>query len=287
MYWRPVSPAITLSVMTIRAARLAHSWLLTLVVALLVAPPAHANPDAEQPWLGVGINASRQGVQVLEVIPDTPAEEAGLLPGDLIVAIAGFPVKTPNQLRTVVGRYVIGDRISVRLARGGDAIERVVFLGPRLDPDEILYRRLVGKRAPDFDLDVVYGPDSGDSEDLSRQVLILQFFTKGCNDCLDQHETLSRLAAQHRGGDLSIIAVTLSDRAGLSRWAHAHTPSFSVARDPTARTFRRYRVESMVPVLVVIDRSFRVRYAGIGGADNLERALQSARRALRRSSALR
>jgi len=71
-------------------------------------------PLAEQ--FGVKV---REGVLVTEVLPETPAAEAGLKPGDVIVQFDGKNVSTPNQLQAVVERTKIGQRQSMVVVRDG------------------------------------------------------------------------------------------------------------------------------------------------------------------------
>src|SRR3546814_8818042 len=41
----------------------------------------------------------RGGAVIARVVPDTPAEEAGIQPGDVVVSVNGEPVETSSQLR--------------------------------------------------------------------------------------------------------------------------------------------------------------------------------------------
>jgi serine protease Do len=61
----------------------------------------------------------RQGVLVTDVIPDTPAAQAGLKPGDVIVRFDGHAVSTPNELQGIVERAKIGSREPIVVVRDG------------------------------------------------------------------------------------------------------------------------------------------------------------------------
>lgn len=245
--------------------------------------PARANTDARDatPWLGVGIMRGTSGVLIREVIRDTPAHEAGLVPGDEILVIADTRVATPADLKAVVGKHHIGAEIPLSVWRDGRLVKMSAAIGARMTPDEILYRRLVGERAPAFEVDIVHGRDSGSSSELARRVVVLQFFTLDCSVCVEQHRALSRLAEKHPVDELTIVAIGRDTPRALSEWGANLQPSFSVAYDLSRRAFNHYRIEGLGPALVVIDRTERVVYAGVGGATNMERAAQAAERALR------
>lgn len=88
--------------------------------------PANAIPPA--PWMGIqGIaaaNALARGVRVVSVHSESPAAEAGLKGGDeatadLIVAVDGSPVQTPERLAEVVRGRAVGDKVEVIVVRDG------------------------------------------------------------------------------------------------------------------------------------------------------------------------
>jgi peroxiredoxin len=255
-----------------------------LVVGLVFATAATAvaNPGDETPWLGVGIRAGGAGVRVQEVIRDTPADEAGLLPGDEIYEVAGTVVRTPTELKAAVGTHRIGERVVVSVWRDGEQLSFTTTVGARMNDDEILYRRLVGERAPQLDLDVVYGGGGDSFRGAGGRVVVLQFFSLGCLQCLAQHAELSRLADRFSRRDLVVVAVSRDRLRPLSDWAARSKPSFLVATDLSLGVFRDYRIESPEASLVVIDRGGRIGYAGVGGEVNLERARTAAERAIRR-----
>jgi len=68
-----------------------------------------------------------QGVLVLEVIEDTPADEVGIRPGDVIVAVDGETVSSPGDLRDLLLDHE-GDTVSLDILRRGSALELTVEL---------------------------------------------------------------------------------------------------------------------------------------------------------------
>lgn len=76
--------------------------------------------------MGVGA-----GVLLVETVADTPAEEMGLVPGDVIVRAAGTEVTSLADLSAVLRWYEPGDRVRVGLHRAGVVEERWVTLASR------------------------------------------------------------------------------------------------------------------------------------------------------------
>ena len=60
-----------------------------------------------------------QGALIVEVIADSPAEQAGLEPGDVIVGVDQMPVDANHPLPDVIGRYKPRDRVTVHVWREG------------------------------------------------------------------------------------------------------------------------------------------------------------------------
>lgn len=85
-------------------------------------------------YLGIGIQSvnaelaeqlgvpPRGGVLVTEVMKDTPAGEAGLQSGDVILKFDGRPVSTSSDLQLFVERSKFGSKVPVFVNRGGEEI---------------------------------------------------------------------------------------------------------------------------------------------------------------------
>ncbi len=97
-------------------------------------------PNAGQPLLGVEyldldaqVAAEREltldeGALILRVLPDTPAEAAGLLAEDIIVGVAGDPVDARRTLRERLLAYDPGETLQLDLQRAGEALQLEVTL---------------------------------------------------------------------------------------------------------------------------------------------------------------
>ncbi|CAA9533185.1 MAG: HtrA protease/chaperone protein [uncultured Solirubrobacteraceae bacterium] len=98
-----------------------------------ILPALKAGREIKRPYLGVSTGDPRTGTGALvaNVIPDGPADDAGLRTGDRIVEIGGRPVAQSADVSAAVSGRKPGDRIEVRVRRGGDERTLSVTLGTR------------------------------------------------------------------------------------------------------------------------------------------------------------
>lgn len=124
-----------------------------ILAALAAAAPAQDTPPARPGFLGVRIapldaenraafgiaEAVTEGVIIVEALPDTAAAKAGLQPGDVLVQLAGAPVRTTDELIAVVRARAPGDEIAYLVRRGEGRIDGRLKLGtpPAPPPDKI------------------------------------------------------------------------------------------------------------------------------------------------------
>ena len=73
--------------------------------------------DVPRPRLGVMIDSGDNGVRVMEVVPGSVAERAGILAGDIIQEAAGFEVETTGQLIDVIQRQAAGTWLPLKILR--------------------------------------------------------------------------------------------------------------------------------------------------------------------------
>ena len=94
-------------------------------------PPEVMPVPGERPYLGIRYIQRARGAEVQEVIPGSPAEEAGLRVGDLIRKVDGRAVTSNRPLADVLSAYRPGDRVVLTVEREGREIEIRVTLGRR------------------------------------------------------------------------------------------------------------------------------------------------------------
>ena len=87
---------------------------------------------AGRAFLGVSTSPTGgPGAVVEEVVEDSPAERAGLQPGDVIVALGGREVSGPDDLQDAVAARQPGDEVQLTLRRGGETRSARVTLARR------------------------------------------------------------------------------------------------------------------------------------------------------------
>ncbi|HEY3345559.1 MAG TPA: M50 family metallopeptidase [Anaerolineaceae bacterium] len=72
-------------------------------------------------------------VQVIDVSPASPAQQAGLQPGDLLLAIDGQKVNSTDALRSAIQSH-LGKQVTLDLSRSGKQLQ--VILTPRANPPQ-------------------------------------------------------------------------------------------------------------------------------------------------------
>lgn len=100
-----------------------------------VAIQLRAHGRVQRGFLGIEADepppGTERGAYVLNVYPGTPAAEAGLKAGDLIVVIDGKPARSFLDLARTIEKSPPGTRISLRVARRGEQVDLEVVLAEK------------------------------------------------------------------------------------------------------------------------------------------------------------
>jgi S1-C subfamily serine protease len=99
-------------------------------------PRAYFGVGTQQVQLGEALRQrlateQRTAVIVVDVQPDSPAARAGLLVGDILVALGGAPIAEPTHLRDVLRPQHVGETLAASIVRGGEPRELTVTVGER------------------------------------------------------------------------------------------------------------------------------------------------------------
>ncbi|HMQ56343.1 MAG TPA: PDZ domain-containing protein [Anaerolineae bacterium] len=100
--------------------------------------------EARQPFLGIQFEplnpqlALEQGLSINEgallrsVVDGTPAQQAGLQVGDVIVGVDGQTVDDRNTLVSLLFQHVAGDTVTLDVLRGGQVFQTALTLTNRI-----------------------------------------------------------------------------------------------------------------------------------------------------------
>jgi S1-C subfamily serine protease len=102
------------------AGRIERGW---LGVAL---HPVALMPDAAK-----GFQMQDRGLMVMQVASDGPAAAAGVLAGDILIAVDGAPTSHPNAIARQFGPESIGKTVELRLIRAGAVLAVAVTVTAR------------------------------------------------------------------------------------------------------------------------------------------------------------
>ena len=70
----------------------------------------------------------KSGALINKVLKDSPADKAGLLPGDIVILIDGKKIRNANDVRNRIGLLPVGERIKFKLLREGKEFELTILV---------------------------------------------------------------------------------------------------------------------------------------------------------------
>ncbi len=116
----PIDKAKSIQARLAKGERIAHPYLGVQIATLT---PDMAKMNNEDPNSAIELPVT-DGVLVVRVLPNTPAAEAGLRRGDVIIEIGGQPIRRADQLQSTVDEVKVGEALQVTLKRG-DHIQKL------------------------------------------------------------------------------------------------------------------------------------------------------------------
>ncbi len=117
----PMNMALTIATQLIEKGRVIRAYLGVF--------PQELTADLAE---GKGLEA-HGGILVGQVIPGTPAEDAGFLRGDVILTFDGEPMADLNGFRMFVAQSEVGRAVEVLVVRDGEELQLSVILAERPD----------------------------------------------------------------------------------------------------------------------------------------------------------
>ncbi len=84
-----------------------------------VLPALSRGERIERPYLGVTTAPHRDGAEIQEIAPGSPAASAGLEPGDVITEVDGRSVRDPDDVADAIKGLKPGDEVQVEAESSG------------------------------------------------------------------------------------------------------------------------------------------------------------------------
>lgn len=94
--------------------------------------PAPTRPKGSA-YLGVYVEETKEGLKVDDVRPDSPADQAGIQKGDLLLKVNNRSLGDRNELNSRVWQRRPGDRVTFSVKRAGEELKIEVPLGKHPD----------------------------------------------------------------------------------------------------------------------------------------------------------
>ncbi len=163
------------------------SFSIPIEVAMDVANQLKEYGKVSRGWLGVLIQdvtldlaesfgmSKPQGALIAKVMPDSPAQEAGLQVGDVVLAFNGKQIDRSSSLPPVVGSTPVGKRVPIKVMRDKRTQTLWIKLGELPDKDKKIAKAAESKVASDNRLGVQVADLTADQRkelDLEGGVLV-------------------------------------------------------------------------------------------------------------------
>jgi S1-C subfamily serine protease len=118
----PINQAKSLEGLLASGQKVPHPYIGIQMVNLTADLAKQNNRDPNSPFLIAEVD----GILVVRVIPNTPAERAGIRRGDVITAVNNRPIKDGGELQSIVDKTGLNKSLKLKLQRGDRSLELTV-----------------------------------------------------------------------------------------------------------------------------------------------------------------
>lgn len=217
--------------------------------------------------MGVELAATdrgKAGVRVRAVVRGSPAAQAGLHQGDVLLRIGGQAVQSPRQVVSTVAQHEAGERVSVAFRRNQSDRLVAIRLAQLPDDDTVMRMSYVGAPAPPLaGLKSVQGSLTPRLGALRGKVVVLEFWAPWCMVCRVMAPTMNDWNERFGAQGVAVMGVTTTPVQQAATAASQLGMSYPIASDESGRVTQAYRAVAL-PTLFVIDRHGIVRDVLVG-----------------------
>jgi peroxiredoxin len=213
------------------------------------------------------------GALVRSVFPTSPAEQAGLLPGDVILRVDGATVDEPADVGRLIRAQGEGARVNLSLRRAGKDRLLAAVLSAKPDEDELIHKTYVDQPAPAFvGLKAAQGSAPVSIGGFKGKVVVVEFWAGWCQVCRMAAPRLTEWHARIAPQGGLVVGITTDSVPEAARSARGFGMTYPILADESGDTTQAYRAYAL-PTLFVIDQQGVVRDVVIGYAsDDLNEA---------------
>jgi len=239
------------------------------VAAAVLGDSRAVSAESGRAWLGVELEqvlGSKRGVRVRHTVRSSPAWNAGVRDGDVILRVEQVAASRPDDVIHEVGNHAPGSSVKLSLVRGADVLALSVTLAEMPDSDEMLRLDKVGLPAPSWQNNIatVSGALPEGVQALRGRVVLLDFWATWCVACRMSAPKLTSWQAKFGAQGLSVIGITDDPVVEASQGVTSFGMKYAaVATDPTYATQRAFGVRAL-PTVFVIDKRGVIRDVSVG-----------------------
>lgn len=220
------------------------------------------------PWLGVLLEKStlhaENGVKIERVMRKSPAEKAGILPGDHVLEINGQPVQSTGKLQMLMRGQAVGETVTISILRKGKRLELQALLTPTPDETQMIENQVLHEFAPALTLEIL-SPETRSLQlaQLKGRPTIITFWATWCVPCKTVASELAQLQTQYPQ-QIHILSISSESTETISGFLKKNgAPAYFIARDIGEAGHGAFAVRSY-PVVFLLNAEHRIEGVYVG-----------------------
>lgn len=229
-------------------------------------------------WLGFSfvttpLDSGRIALTIKGVHPESGARQAGLQPGDQVIALEKQPIHSLELLKRRLGISHPGQTLRITIVRGKQKLHVPVKLTPRPDNISQLTGSVLGSRAQQLSKHFY-----ANQERLLQapKATLLDFWATWCGPCRQTLPILDALYKNLGPEGLEIIGISTESQNVLNAFQQKKQSPYPLYRDADQSQSRRYGIQA-IPTLLLLDHQGYIQrvYQGTPHKSQLERDIRA------------